>query len=130
MDKHHRVLPLTKTGLLLKNLFQVKELRRISEMITEKTAENSQNSLRHQVDLLAITQFIDSGQAEDIAEIDEDIHRDLNIWGASQVVGQDIRIFPELIQETILWTVWQFWRDLYQKYPRECQRVINEDWPY
>ena len=41
------------------------------------------------------------------------IHSDLNLWGASQVVGQDVMDLPEKLREAVLKAVYGFWKQIF-----------------
>jgi len=72
-----------------------------------------------------IQHYINCGRANEIAEMLDEVHSHLNVFGASQVVGFDIRTLPEDIREIVLLTIWEFWRDLFTRYPKECHRVLD-----
>lgn len=120
---HTRAWPQTQFELWLKNMIQAFEI--FSNLNHHGAREEFKLPPEKITQLELIQHYIDCGRAAEIAEIMNDAHSHLNVLGASQVIGFDVRILPEEYREIVLLTIWEFWHDLFSRYPQECHRVLN-----
>lgn len=123
MNSSLRTLPVSPEEILVKNMMQAAEM--MSELNRHGTREEFKIPPDQETDYLWLMHYIHCGRAGQIAIIDEEAHAHLNLWGASQVLGCDVRKLDPLVREEVLFTVWEFWHDLFVKYPEQCLRVTR-----
>jgi hypothetical protein len=118
-----RVLPTTEEELAFKNELQKSELRDF--LNRNGTREEFMISPEEETDYLRIMHYIHCGRAKEIGDMFDEIHSELNVFGADQVIGGDALELPALQREAILLAVWEFWRDLFRQYPEACRHLAG-----
>lgn len=68
--------------------------------------ENHEKYLKHYIHCNRIAEI---GMQVDLA------HTHLNVWGASQVIGFDVKLLPVVQREAVLLAVWSFWQEIAEK---------------